>query len=610
MSTYFAENELNKYLKIMLGNQKNNIDIRFVNENKDKFNDYYEIDISQGVGTIKGSNARSILLGVYDFLKSMGCVFLIPGIKNEVVPKVKINNVTSKKKVKPKYKYRTICLEGATSLEHIISMIDYLPKNGFNGYFIQFKNGHEFFERWYEHKNNSYLLKEDHTYEKSMAYTKKAIEEIKKRNLLFHSMGHGFTMEALGLESTGWQTYDIDSIDRDIRWMLAEINGVRKFYKNIPMNTQLCYSNNRVRAKLKELVVNYLSNNKHIDILHFWLADGYNNYCECNDCKKLLPSEYYVKLLNEIDYELTKQSIDTKIAFLAYYELLWPPKHEKLINNDRFILMFAPITRTYTKSYDEINYKKLTTNLEKFNLNKNIFPSDLAKNLSYIKAWKEVFKGDSFLFDYHLMWDGFKDYSNLKIANILHKDLEYLDSLGFDGFISCQLSRNFFPTALPMAIMGQTLVEKTDFNKIVKKTFTDLFGESEKEVLYILERYSDVLSHAYARKEIKIDDAGYLNKLLSNSSIRLENFKIINRLLMKENDDFIKRNLEVIKLFVDYVNRIYQIHIYKLQNDVELMEAELDLLLKEILSKEIDYSSYFDGFYLTFILKEFVNDRW
>ena len=53
-------------------------------------------------------------------------------------------------------------------------------------------------------------------------------------------------------------------------------------------------------------------------------------------------------LLNEIDERLTALGLDTRLAFLIYFELLWPPVTQHLKNPDRFILMFAPITRTYT----------------------------------------------------------------------------------------------------------------------------------------------------------------------------------------------------------------------------------------------------------------------
>ena len=56
-------------------------------------------------------------------------------------------------------------------------------------------------------------------------------------------------------------------------------------------------------------------------------------------------------LLNQLDKKLTENNIDVKIVFLIYVDLMWAPEHIKFENPDRFILMFAPITRTYGKAW-------------------------------------------------------------------------------------------------------------------------------------------------------------------------------------------------------------------------------------------------------------------
>ena len=95
-------------------------------------------------------------------------------------------------------------------------------------------------------------------------------------------------------------------------------------------------------------MADYALNHRDISILHIWLADNYNNICECSACRARSQTDWYVMLLNEIDERLTALGLDTRLAFLIYFELLWPPVTQHLKNPDRFILMFAPITRTYT----------------------------------------------------------------------------------------------------------------------------------------------------------------------------------------------------------------------------------------------------------------------
>ena len=47
-----------------------------------------------------------------------------------------------------------------------------------------------------------------------------------------------------------------------------------------------------------------------------------------------------------------REALSTKIVFLLYEELLWAPEKERLIHPERFVMMFAPISRTFLRSYD------------------------------------------------------------------------------------------------------------------------------------------------------------------------------------------------------------------------------------------------------------------
>ena len=58
---------------------------------------------------------------------------------------------------RPAYRHRGVCIEGAVSWEHVRDMVAWLPKLGFNAYFIQFREAYNFFQRWYEHEANPLL---------------------------------------------------------------------------------------------------------------------------------------------------------------------------------------------------------------------------------------------------------------------------------------------------------------------------------------------------------------------------------------------------------------------------------------------------------------------
>ena len=50
--------------------------------------------------------------------------------------------------------------KGATPYQDLLNMIDWLPKMGVHGYFLQFLIPFTFFDRWYSHADNPYLAKE------------------------------------------------------------------------------------------------------------------------------------------------------------------------------------------------------------------------------------------------------------------------------------------------------------------------------------------------------------------------------------------------------------------------------------------------------------------
>src|SRR5699024_8932697 len=108
----------------------------------------------------------------------------------------------------------------------------------------------------------------------------------------------------------------------------------------IPALTNLCYSNPIARGKICDFVVEYLRVHPGIDYLNFWLADSIHSFCECENCRGQSPSDWYLLLLNQLDERLTAEGLDTRLVFLIYYDLLFPPKVQQFKNPDRFVLMF------------------------------------------------------------------------------------------------------------------------------------------------------------------------------------------------------------------------------------------------------------------------------
>ena len=439
-----------------------------------QFDDYVHIDVGALEGVIAGSNPRSVLLGVYRFLEGAGCSWVRPGEDGECIPQRDLTGIAVKLDEAPSYRYRGLCIEGAVSYENMLENIDWAPKAGFNSYFLEFIIPHTFFDRWYRHLGNESLEPEPLTVEMVLDFKQGMEREITKRGLIYQAVGHGWTCEPFGVQGLGWDPVDYE-VDEDVTSLLAEVGGERKLHRNIPLNTNLCYSNPEARRAVVDYAVKHMRANPFIDVLHVWMADDSNNHCECDNCRGTRPSDFLVMLLNEMDAAFAKESIDTRIAFPAYLDLLWPPERERLHNPDRFVLLFAPITRSYDVPYDT-DTKGIE--LPDFERNKLQFPADIRENLAFLEKWQEFFDGDAETYEYYFMWDSYFDPGYYETAKVLNADIKLLHGIGLNGIVSDQSQRSFFPTGFGMYVMARTLWDDSvEVDGLATEYFSAAFGE-------------------------------------------------------------------------------------------------------------------------------------
>jgi hypothetical protein len=469
-----------------------------------RFDDAIGIATDGASGVICGSNPRSVLLAVYRYLHVLGCRWVRPGTDGEYIPAVELARTNVQLAEAPSYRHRGICIEGAVSYEHVRDLIDWMPKVGLNAYFVQFREGFCFFDRWYSHMGHPTAQPGEFTVEQARALVGQVAAEAKKRDMIYHAVGHGWTCEPFGIAGLGWE-YPPEPVPAQATQYLALVQGKRELWEGIPLNTSLCYSNPAVRQIMTDAVVEYAQRHPEVDLLHFWLADGTNNQCECQQCAATRPADFYVMMLNDIDRKLGALQLGTRIVFLAYFDLLWPPEHERIQNPDRFVLMFAPITRTYSTTFST---DRAAPALPAFERNKLTFPRSIEQNLAFLQAWQaQALRADgrptdSFDFDYHLMWDHYRDPGYIQVARVLHDDLQLLDSIGLAGYNSCQVQRAFFPTGLPMAVLGWTLWDKTrDFEAMAQDYFAAAFGSEGLKALDYLTQLSELFDPAYLRGE-------------------------------------------------------------------------------------------------------------
>ena len=478
-----------------------------------KLDDSICIGIHEGQGIIVGTNERSILIGVYRFLTELGCRWLRPCKDGEKIIHKKLSQMHVVLEEKASLRHRGIVIEGANSYENVVDLIDWMPKVGYNSYFIQFMYAYSFFKQWYAHEENPLKQKEFFNDEMAIEFTKGIGKELEKRGLIHHAVGHGWTCECIGIKGRGWGAEDIQ-LTKEQQECLALVKGKREFFGGVPLNTNLCYSNPNVQERFINSVVDYAKEHKGVDKVHVWLADDFNNHCECETCKTEILTDWYIQILNRLDEKLTGEGLSHKIVFLLYFELLWPPAKERIKNPDRFLMMFAPISRTFTQSFNE-NEEELGE-IEDYELNRIKLPTSITDYLRFLNGWKRLFDGDSFDFDYHLGRAHYGDAGYYEIAKIISKDIKHLKRIGLNGLLSCQQQRTFFPTALPSYVMAKTLWNTDlEFEKIAIDYFRHAFGENWEVCKAYLMNISEVFDMDYWHIE-----RGRINKAFAEKVIK------------------------------------------------------------------------------------------
>ena len=457
--------------------------------------DAYSIDVTPMGGTISGSNDRSVLLGVYQYLWLLGCRFPAPGRKHESFPSLyKKEQLSASCQKQAALRHRGVCIEGANSLENILDYIDWLPKLGCNSFFLQFQLPYTFMARWYHHELNPLLKPEEFTWETAAAFTSRIEEALQERGLLLHQAGHGWTGDVLGFPCADWKAAS-EPLPPETAPLAACINGKRELFHGVPMNTNLCYSNETVIEKFSDRVVEYCIQHPAISCVHVWLADEFNNICECEACRTQLPTDQYIRILNRIDEKLTGLHLDTKIVFLLYQELLWPPVKEAFRNPDRFLLMFAPISRTFEHSYQ---LKDTYGPAPAYERNRITLPVGLDENMVFLKSWQNCFHGEGFVYDYPLGRAHYGDFGYIHIAEIIGQDIRKLKQMGLDGYISCQELRVCLPNAFPAYVMGRMLFDAdVTFGELKEEYFRAAYGPGWEQVLSYLTKLSSLCSCDY-----------------------------------------------------------------------------------------------------------------
>jgi len=622
----FASEELRKYLAMMMPENEtpmlaSTAESGFklglmedfgldISDCEDKLlDDIVYIDTLGNEGIIAGSNSRSVLLAVYEYLRQNGCRWLFPGVDGEFIPVVEsLTDVKYRKKADKSF--RGQCIEGAVTQENVLDAIDYVPKVGQNAFMLECIIPFYYYNHWYSHLENKYRTPEPVT-EQTVIQWKRACEiEFSKRGIMYHDVGHGMITLPFGININISGTEP----DEETRQYLAEINGERGFFGGQAVNTNICMSNPKARSIIADFVVDYARRHRIMDYLHMWIADGTNNNCECENCIKKDTSDWYVMLLNEIDEKLSAANLETRVVFIAYCDLLWAPKVERFNNPERFTLLFAPISRDYTQDYGMDADMSALTEYRRNNLQK---PSDMAGTLAYLKKWQEIFSGPCFLFEYHFCYITYYDPGAIAFAKCIYNDVRTMGKHNLRGMIEDRSQRHSFPNGFANYVWSKVMIDNdVDFEELKLDYFSHAYGKNWEKALAYCEKISELFNFdfmvTFKRLAIKGQEPEITDTLINNFAEAAK--------LAKEMKSVCEENIvqefrcasalwQILLWQCDFVVLYADAMRYRVLHDMKNAQKTYEALKEYIFTTEHKIQKYFDVFHLVHNIRRFFQEE-
>ncbi len=566
-----------------------------------KLDDKIIVKVENGAGVITGANERSVLLAVYRYLYTLGCRWLFPGVDGEFIPKktFSLEDLAADIDFAPSARYRTVSIEGNITYEHSYDMVNWLPKVGFNFYYMQFKTPYTFWQTWYNHTENPEYEASPISNDDAYRYKARLDEELVKRSMGYFALGHGYTVYPFGVDDLTIRDPNSPELSDEIKSHYAMLGGERKLNKGINA-TQLCYSRPEVRKKIADWVVQYHKDHPEVTMLRMTVSDGCNNWCECDECKKMMPADWYMLILNEIDAALTAAGMDNKIGFSAYNENIWPPKVHKLNNPSRFLLALCASSRAYDRALCEFEGDPSTRPLLTFEHNNINPPRKIEDVLAHFNAWKRAVPGTDYFFtDYVLMWEHHFDLGYNHTSRVLHKDTTNLDVFGFSGFMNFLSQRFGMPTNLPLYTMAAGLWDKNSkFEDIQKEYYTTAFGEYGDVVCEYMDKLEAIFDSEFLRY-------GHPEKM----DTVLERMEEAHKIVDEFNEKYIQPNKDVnaswhyLTYYVKYVHLYADILCAYKRGDENEKVAAFENLKTYLYSVEPEIHRVFDVANCLFVLK-------
>jgi hypothetical protein len=210
----------------------------------------------------------------------------------------------------------------------------------------------------------------------------------------------------------------------------------------------------------------------------------------------MIPSDWYVMLLNEIDEALTRENLNTRVVFIAYHETAWAPLKEKIKHLKRFSFMLAAISRNYIQSVSPVPQK---VELKPYQLNvRGSFPTTVEEFLAHADIWKDANKCPSLLYEYHFWYHEYHDLGTLTYGKLIYDDVRGYKARGYNGIIEDGSQRSFFPNGFCFFVYASTLFDTSvKYEDLIEDYYSHAYGDIWKEVVALMQKLGDAADMNY-----------------------------------------------------------------------------------------------------------------
>ncbi len=292
---------------------------------------------------IAGDNDCGMVYGAYDFLEHLGCCWFYPtedARDPEVVPHLQtVAMATNAWAVASPLTYR-ICNGSGWFFEmeakEAIQQMDWAMKNRFNmmGWQGEASNGGHSLPWQYQHLRTTGVL-----------------AELEKRGMTLHGPAHSFD-----------QFLKTDDYFKNHPEWFGMRNG-----KRVPQSAQgaqFCWSNPEARKQYIRNAEAFITNAPLIHIFCSLPFDG-GPACECEECKKMKPSNLLMLIMSEMIERLKVSRSDVVVEATGGYGPATEPPTDLSLIHPKQRIVWAHWARYHGESYDDDKYP-LKPNLEKW----------------------------------------------------------------------------------------------------------------------------------------------------------------------------------------------------------------------------------------------------